>query len=164
MPWVVRWEAWERPRLCCPWGRGCWGPGSAACCASLPREAAARAASTGPVRVAAAAALRSRLPAPPLGTVELSGLSLRVRDPRGSGGRQGKPRFPNAYSIPAVPLMGRAEMEVLGSHFSTVPEIVLAKSFAFCSNHNPVFLSPWAAYFQLSNLRQSKVAYLVFDA
>lgn len=66
-PWVVRREAWERPRLCCRWGRGCWGAGSAACCASLLREAAARAASTGPVSVVAAAALRSRLPAPPRG-------------------------------------------------------------------------------------------------
>lgn len=75
--WVVRWEAWERPRLCCPWGRGCWVAGSAACCASLPWEAAARAASTGPVRVAAAAALRSRLRAPPPGTGEFPGLDPR---------------------------------------------------------------------------------------
>lgn len=123
-PSVVRREAWEPPRLCCRWGRGCWGAGSAACCASLPREAAARAASTGPVSVVAAAALRSRLPALLPGGPWSSGLNPRrsphggsKRDPRGSGNRQAKPHFPNAYTILVILLMVKAETGVLGSHF-----------------------------------------------
>lgn len=64
---------------------------AAACRASLPWEAYARAASTGPVREVAAATVRSRLRIPPSGTersslaAALSGIG--VGHPRSSGGR-----------------------------------------------------------------------------
>lgn len=64
------------------------------------------------------------------------------------------------------PLTLRSETEVLGSHFPTVSEIVYASEVLRppLFSHSPVFLCPLAAYFQLPNLRQSKVHFLVFEA
>lgn len=82
---------------------------------------------------------------------------LCVWESRDSGGRQTKPYFANASPNAA---------EVLGSHFPTVSEIVYASEVLRSPlfSHSPVFLCPLAAYFQLPNLRQSKVHFLVFEA
>lgn len=60
----------------------------------------------------------------------------------------------------------RSETEVLGSHFPTVSEMVYASEVLRppLFSHSPVFLCPLAAYFQLQNLSQSKVHFLVSEA
>ena len=87
--YVVGREAWGaggRPSsFAFPEATAVGSEAAAACRASLPWEAYARAASTGPVRKAAAATVRSRLRIPPAGTersslaAALSGIGVGTR-------------------------------------------------------------------------------------
>lgn len=92
---------------------------------------------------------------------------LHEGHPRGSRGWQAKPHFAKAHPIPAVLLMVKAETEVLGSHFSIVPEIVFAGQVLrplITPTTSRYFSAHWQLISQLSNLRQSKVDCLGFEA